>query len=65
MDMVHHNPGEAPFKTNFLDPGKLKEYGYNAQVLKHINTAVTFKEYNEHLFDDSPEALNNVQKYAI
>ena len=57
MDMVHHNPGEAPFETSFLNPEKLKEYGYNAQVFKHINTAVTFKKYDEHLFDQSPDAL--------
>lgn len=57
MDMVHHNPGEAPFETNFLKPEKLREYGYNAQVFKHINTAVNFLKYDEHLFDESPEAM--------
>ena len=37
MDMVHHNPGEAPTETAFLNPVKLREYGYRAQVFKHIN----------------------------
>lgn len=57
MDMVHHNPGEQPFETSFLNPVKLKEYGYNAQVFKHINTAITFKKYDKHLFDVEPDAL--------
>lgn len=61
MDMVHHNPGEAPFETSFLNPEKLREYGYNAQVFKHINTAVTFKKYDEHLFDSSPDALDWIE----
>ena len=61
MDMVHHNPGEAPFKTSFLNPKKLKEYGYNAQVFKHINTAVTFKNYDKNLFDRDLEALEWIE----
>ncbi len=62
MDMVHHNPGEAPFETSFLNPQKLKEYGYNAQVFKHINTAVTFKKYDAELFKNSPEASEWIEK---
>ncbi len=57
MDMVHHNPGETPFKTKFLNPKILKDFGYNAQVFKHINAAVTFEEFDKNLFADSPEAL--------
>lgn len=56
MDMVHHNPGEPPFETEFLNPKKLAEYGYNAQVFKHINTAVTFNAYDPDIFPaGSPE----------
>ncbi len=57
MDMVHHNPGEAPFDTAFLNPEKLCEYGYNSQVFKHINTAVTFLDYDSTVFDNDPDAL--------
>lgn len=53
MDMVHHNPGEAPFETSFLEPQKLKEYGYNAQVFKHINTALTLEDYDRELSYDA------------
>lgn len=42
LDMVHHNPGEPPFKTRFLDPAHLADYGFNGQVFKHINCVATF-----------------------
>lgn len=47
MDMVHHNPGEAPQKTKFLNPHLLKDYGYNGQVFKHLNTAVRFSSLGD------------------
>lgn len=42
IDMVHHNPGEKPFKSAFTDPFHLKTLGYNGQCLKHINTVMRF-----------------------
>ena len=42
LDMVHHNPGEPPFQTRFLDPAHLANYGFNGQVFKHINCVATF-----------------------
>jgi len=42
LDMVHHNPGEPPFKSQFLDPAHLADHGFNGQVFKHINCVATF-----------------------
>lgn len=42
LDMVHHNPGEARFKTAFTRPDHLASYGFNGQVFKHINCVATF-----------------------
>lgn len=42
LDMVHHNPGEAPFRSRFLEPAHLVDYGFNGQVFKHVNCIVTF-----------------------
>src|SRR2546423_6872861 len=42
FDMVHHNPGEAPFATAFTDPAQLASYGFNGQVFKHLNCIATF-----------------------
>ena len=56
LDMVHHNPGEAPFSSRFLDPAVLARYGWNGQVLKHINCALTFDGFDpEILPQGSPE----------
>ncbi|WP_066219955.1 hypothetical protein [Formosa haliotis] len=32
LDMVHHNPGEAPYRTVYNDPAVIKEMGYNGKV---------------------------------
>ncbi len=32
LDMVHHNPGEDPYKTKYNDPAVMKEMGYNGKV---------------------------------
>ena len=41
MDMVHDNPGELPFQTEFRKPQKLIEYGFNTQVYKYFDTTVS------------------------
>lgn len=46
MDMVHHNPGEPLCQTSFLNPEKLVRYGYNGQVHKSINCAVTCQSFD-------------------
>jgi hypothetical protein len=50
LDMVHHNPGEPPFHSAFLDPAHLQEYGYTGQVFKHLNCAATFDRLGLNLF---------------
>ena len=32
LDMVHHNPGEAPYESKYNDPSVIKEMGYNGKV---------------------------------
>ncbi|MDO7171601.1 hypothetical protein [Mariniflexile sp. AS56] len=32
LDMVHHNPGEAPYESAYNDPAVIKEMGYNGKV---------------------------------
>ena len=55
LDMVHHNPGEAPFHSRFLEPAHLVDYGFNGQVFKHINCIVTFDELGLDLFPAGSE----------
>jgi len=32
LNMVHHNPGEPPFVTQYDEPGFLKQLGYSGQI---------------------------------
>ncbi|MDF7806320.1 hypothetical protein P4E94_02650 [Pontiellaceae bacterium B12219] len=32
LDMVHHNPGEKPYDSAYVDPAVIKEMGYNGKV---------------------------------
>ena len=57
LDMVHHNPGEAPFTSAFTDPAHLRDYGFNGQVFKHLNTIATFPRAGVDCFPaGTPEA---------
>lgn len=49
LDMVHHNPGEPPFQTMFTEPETLVDYGYNGQVFKHVNCALTFEGFDKNV----------------
>jgi hypothetical protein len=56
LDMVHHNPGEPPFKTAFTQPAHLVDYGYNGQVFKHLNCVATYAAAGFEVFPpDSPD----------
>ena len=62
MDMVHYNPGEKPFDTEFTQPEKLIKYGYNTQVYRYIATAVSFEKMGGTFFDkDGQEWLEQMQ----
>ena len=64
LDMVHHNPGEKPFETSFLDPEKLCSYGYNGQVFKHINCAVFLEEYDPELWKGREEERKFIENLS-
>ena len=56
LDMVHHNPGEPPFQTRFLDPEHLADYGFNGQVFKHLNCVITYAATGVEVFPEgSPD----------
>lgn len=50
MDMVHNNPGEAPFDTKYNDPAFLKSSGFNGTVTHwHINCAIDYSGFDGRL----------------
>lgn len=44
LDMVHHNPGETPFATQFADAGRLAAHGFTGQVPKSLIFALAFDD---------------------
>jgi len=62
--MVHHNPGEKPFNTAFINPEKLVEYHYNGQVFKHINCVATFAELNKDIFPEGSEEMRWLMEFS-
>ena len=65
MDMVHDNPGEPRFQTRFRDPQTLLDYGFNTQVFRQNNTAVSFRKLGDGFFDDNGKKwLQNMQRIS-
>ncbi|MFD9890170.1 hypothetical protein ACFWY9_12580 [Amycolatopsis sp. NPDC059027] len=53
LDMVQNNPGEPSFSSRFTDPAKLKEYGYDGQVINEFkppHAAITFDSFDPRVF---------------
>ncbi len=80
LNMVHHNPGEPKFKTQYTEPAFLKEKGYTGQVPKiEIQCALTYDRWknkiipqrtDEHLWIERHAAevemlINNAEKSGM
>ena len=63
FDMIHDNPGEAPFDTAFRDPRYLKPLGFNGQAFKHINTVATFESVAPGVFPATPEESRWLEEF--
>ncbi len=55
LNMVHDNPGEEPFATEFRNPEKSIEYGFNTQVFRQCGTTASFEAMKEDFFESGPE----------
>lgn len=59
MDMVHHNPGEAPTLSRYLQPGYLSEKGYDAKVFFLFDAAqfgLDWKDFDPDIFPRGSES---------
>ncbi len=55
IDMVHHNPGDAPLDTIFSNPDTLRAHGFTGQAFKHINTVARFEASAPGVFPGNDE----------
>ncbi|MBN2063536.1 MAG: hypothetical protein JW745_01955 [Sedimentisphaerales bacterium] len=69
LDMVHHNPGEPLFDSQFNDPKLMKNMGYNGKVFflfESATLAVDWREYEPSIKMSQDEiAWTNAKKAAI
>src|SRR5689334_18633885 len=50
MDMVHNNPGEAPYTTKYNDPAYMASQGFNGMVTQwFVNCAITYDNYEKNI----------------
>lgn len=65
MDMVHDNPGEPRFETKFRNPKTLVDFGFNTQVFRQNNTAISFEKMGNDFFDEEGKKwLCNMQRIS-
>jgi len=65
IDFVHHNPGEAPLESRYLDPVFLRERGFTGQAVNvHVQAGVTLETFAPGLWDRDDEGLRWVSSYA-
>jgi hypothetical protein len=67
MDMVHNNPGEAPFVTHYNDPDFLKQLGYQSKVYELFEGAqfgIDWSEVDPEIFAPGSEERRWVDKKA-
>lgn len=67
LDMVHHNPGEKPTQSKFLDPAFLAAMGSGAKVVNDFQApqcACTFDELDPTIFPVGSESRKWVENFA-
>jgi len=65
LNMVHHNPGEKPFVTPYLDPAFLKEHGFNGYIPRvFMPCSITYDEFDPTLMPAGSELRAQTEAYA-
>jgi len=67
LDLVHDNPGDAPFVTAFNDPETLKSFGYDAKVFMIFDSpqlAINWEAFDPSIFPRGSTERNWVEEKA-
>ena len=67
LDMVHHNPGEKPTQSKFLEPAYLAAMGSGAKVVNDFQApqcACTFDELDPTIFPAGSESRKWVEDFT-
>ena len=65
LNMVHHNPGEPKFETQYTEPAYLKEKGYTGQVPKiEIQCALTYDRWKDNVIPEKTDEKLWIERHA-
>ena len=65
LNMVHHNPGEPNFETQYTEPAYLKEKGYTGQVPKiEIQCALTYDRWEDNIIPEKTDEKLWIERHA-
>ncbi|MBN1187935.1 MAG: hypothetical protein JXB49_37015 [Bacteroidales bacterium] len=65
LNMVHHNPGEPKFETQYTEPAFLKEKGYTGQIPKiEIQCALTYDRWQENVVPEKSKERLWINRHA-
>ncbi|MCK5774674.1 MAG: hypothetical protein KAH25_00775, partial [Bacteroidales bacterium] len=65
LNMVHHNPGEPLFKTQYAEPAYLKALGYTGQVPKiEIQCGLTYDRWKDNVIPEKSDEKLWIERHA-
>ena len=65
LNMVHNNPGEAPYVTKYNEAEFLKSAGFSGVVPHwHINCAITYDNYKKNVVKKNTDERKWIEKHA-
>jgi len=65
FNMVHHNPGEPLFTTQYTEPEYLKERAYKGQVTKnYVQCGLTYDDWEENIIAEKTEEKLWIERHA-
>lgn len=64
--MVHHNPGEPQFFTQYTEPAFLKEKGYTGQIPKlEIQCGLTYDRWEDNIIPEKTDEKLWIERHAL
>ena len=65
LNMVHHNPGEPKFETQYTEPAYIKAMGYTGQVPKiEVQCGLTYDAWEDNVVPEKSEEKLWIERHA-